>query len=60
MEKEIDDIKFESVAESYEKGFADGMSVGKREQRAMAYEWMKARNVLTEASLEGFKKAMEE
>ena len=37
---------------------------GAREQKAIdieeVCEWLKARNVLTEASLEGFRKAMEE
>ena len=44
--------------------FAKGYELGATEQKAIdivkACEWLKARNVLTEASLEGFRKAMEE
>lgn len=51
---------------SYERVYnADIVSYerGAKEQKAIennkACEWLKARNVLTEASLEGFRKAME-
>lgn len=47
-----------------EKAVEEGYTAGATEQKAIdidkACEWLKARNVLTEASLEGFRKAMEE
>ena len=40
--------------------FSDAIEWARRELIDKACEWLKARNVLTEASLEGFRKAMEE
>ena len=44
--------------------FARGYELGATEQKAIdidkACEWLRARNVLTEASIEGFREAMEE
>ena len=44
--------------------FARGYELGATEQEAIdidkACEWLRARNVLTEASIEGFRKAMED
>lgn len=60
----------EERATEYSKGQWDELTAstayfaGATEQKAIeidkACEWLKARNVLTEASLEGFRKAMEE
>ena len=41
---------------SYERGATEQKAIDIEE----VCEWLKARNVLTEASLEGFRKAMEE
>lgn len=40
--------------------FSDAIEWARKELIDKACEWLKARNVLTEASLEGFRKAMEE
>lgn len=40
--------------------FSDAIEWARQELIDKACEWLKARNVLTEASLEGFRKAMEE
>ena len=42
------------------EAFVIGVAVGKSIEVYKAYEWLKARNVLTDASLEGFCKAIEE
>lgn len=41
-------------------GYIKGATDQKATDINKACEWLKARNVLTEASLEGFRKAMEE
>ena len=50
----------EALARSYEEGYM----AGAKEQKAIDIDktckWLKARNVLTDASLDGFRKAMEE
>lgn len=46
--------------EGYQRGITKGYGLGYDEAIDKACEWLKARNVLTEASLEGFRKAMEE
>ena len=60
----------EERAKEYAKGQWDELTANKayiegaKEQKAIdieeVCEWLRARNVLTEASLEGFRKAMEE
>lgn len=55
---------FDGYYTGREKAVEEGYTVGATEQKAIdidkACEWLKARNVLTEASLEGFRKVMEE
>ena len=50
----------EALARIYEEGYM----AGAKEQKAIDIDktckWLKARNVLTDASLDGFRKAMEE
>ena len=45
---------------SVELGYTQGAAEQKATDIDKACEWLKARNVLTDASLEGFRKAMEE
>ena len=40
--------------------FSDAIEWARKEVISKVCEWLKARNVLTEVSIEGFKKAMEE
>ena len=40
--------------------FSDAIEWARKEAISKVCEWLKARNVLTEVSIEGFKKAMEE
>ena len=55
---------FDGYYTGREKAVEEGYTAGAIEQKVIdidkACEWLKARNVLTEASLEGFRKAMEE
>ena len=39
--------------------YSDAIEWARRELIDEAYEWLRARNVLTEASIEGFRKAMQ-
>lgn len=48
------------ISEVARQAYIDGALEQRKTDIKRAYEWLKARNVLTEASLEGFRKAMEE
>ena len=50
----------EALARIYEEGYMAGAEEQKRIDINKVCEWLKARNVLTDASLDGFRKAMEE
>ena len=45
---------------SVESGYTQGATEQKAIDINMACEWLRARNVLTEASIEGFRKVLEE
>lgn len=49
-----------ALSSIYEEGYIAGASEQKTIDMDRACEWLKARNVLTDASLDGFRKAMEE
>ena len=49
-----------ALASIYEEGYMAGAEEQKRIDINKVCEWLKARNVLTDASLDGFRKAMEE
>ena len=55
---------FDGYYTGRERAVEEGYIAGATEQKAIdikrACEWLRARNVLTEASIEGFRKAMEE
>lgn len=55
---------FDGYYTGREKAMEEGYIAGATEQKALdiekACEWLRSRNVLTEASIEGFRKAMEE
>ena len=53
----IDEYHADTVAVS---AYIAGAEEQKRIDIDKAYKWLKARNVLTDASLDGFRKAMEE
>lgn len=50
----------EALANIYEEAYIAGAKEQKRIDIDKACDWLKARNVLTDASLDGFRKAMEE
>ena len=50
----------EALASIYEEAFIAGAAEQKAIDIDNACDWLKARNVLTDASLDGFRKAMEE
>ena len=50
----------EALANIYEEAYIAGAKEQKRIDIEKAYKWLKARNVLTDASLDGFRKSMEE
>ena len=50
----------EALASIYEEAYIAGAEEQKRIDIDKACDWLKARNVLTEDSLEGFRKAMED
>lgn len=50
----------EALASIYEEGYMAGAEEQKQIDIDKACDWLKARNVLTDASLDGFRKAMEE
>ena len=50
----------EALASIYEEAYIAGATEQKAIDMDRACEWLKARNVLTDASLDGFRKAMEE
>ena len=50
----------EALASIYEEGYMAGAKEQNRIDIDKACDWLKARNVLTDASLDGFRKAMEE
>ena len=50
----------EALARIYEEGYMAGAKEQNRIDIDKACDWLKARNVLTDASLDGFRKAMEE
>lgn len=50
----------EALASIYEEGYMAGAEEQKRIDIEKACDWLRARNVITEDSLEGFRKAMEE
>lgn len=50
----------EALASIYEEGYMAGAKEQNRIDIDKACDWLKARNVLTDASLDGFGKAMEE
>lgn len=50
----------EALARIYEEGYTAGAKEQNRIDIDKACDWLKARNVLTDASLDGFRKAMEE
>ena len=54
---DIDEYHADTVALS---AYIAGAEEQKRIDIDKAYKWLKARNVLTDASLDGFRKAMEE
>lgn len=54
---DIDEYHADTVAVS---AYIAGAEEQKRIDIDKAYKWLKARNVLTDASLDGFRKAMEE
>lgn len=54
---EIDEFSSASIKR---QAFIDGAKEQRKIDIDKAYEWLRARNVLTDASLEGFRKAMEE
>lgn len=54
---DIDEYHADTVAVS---AFIAGAKEQKRIDIEKAYKWLKARNVLTDASLDGFRKSMEE
>lgn len=49
-----------ALASIYEEAYIAGAKEQNRIDIDKACEWLKARNVLTDASLDGFRKAMEE
>lgn len=49
-----------ALSSIYEEGYITGAEEQKRIDIDKACDWLKARNVLTDASLDGFRKAMEE
>ena len=55
---------FDGYYTGRERAVEEGYIAGATEQKAIdieeVCEWLRSRNVLTEASLEGFRKAMEE
>lgn len=55
--EEIDEFSSASIKR---QAFIDGAKAQKQIDIEKACDWLRARNVLTEASLEGFRKAMEE
>ena len=50
----------EALASIYEEGYMAGAKEQNRIDIDKACDWLKAMNVLTDASLDGFRKAMEE
>ena len=50
----------EALANIYEEAYIAGAKEQNRIDIDKACDWLKARNVLTDASLDGFRKAMEE
>ena len=50
----------EALANVYMEGYIAGAKEQNRIDIDKACDWLKARNVLTDASLDGFRKAMEE
>ena len=50
----------EALARIYEEAYIAGAAEQKAIDIDNACDWLKARNVLTDASLDGFRKAMEE
>ena len=50
----------EALASIYEEAYIAGAAEQKAIDIDNACDWLKARNVLTDASLDGFRKAMEE
>lgn len=50
----------EALANIYEEAYIAGAKDQNRIDIDKACDWLKARNVLTDASLDGFRKAMEE
>ena len=50
----------EALASIYEEAYIAGATEQKAIDIDNACDWLKARNVLTDASLDGFRKAMEE
>lgn len=50
----------EALASVYEEGYMAGAEEQKRIDIEMVCDWLRERNVLTEDSLEGFRKAMED
>lgn len=50
----------EALANIYEEAYIAGAEEQKQIDIEKACDWLKARNVLTDASLDGFRKAMEE
>ena len=50
----------EALASIYEEAYIAGATEQNRIDIDKACDWLKARNVLTDASLDGFRKAMEE
>lgn len=50
----------EALANIYEEAYIAGAKEQNRIDIDKACKWLKARNVLTDASLDGFRKAMEE
>lgn len=50
----------EALANIYEEGYIAGAKEQNRIDIDKTCDWLKARNVLTDASLDGFRKSMEE
>ena len=62
-QKAIDDAKLRKLKSAWEKEAKNNSEAnykqGYKDAIEMAFKWLKARNVLTDASLRGFRKAME-
>ena len=54
----VSDYRYDK--KSVELGYTQGAAEQKAIDIDKACEWLKARNILTDASLDGFRKAMEE